>query len=85
MVDPEQVPAKATPAEPTFAWSRVAALLAGAAGFLLFAMTPGVPDAVDPSGEVVALSREGRLALEPQRKTLKPVNRKTSLEFGSTW
>ena len=48
---------------PRLAWRRIAALLTGIAGFGFFMFLPGLPDAVDPAGEVVSIGREGRLAL----------------------
>ncbi|MBT8137696.1 MAG: SLC13 family permease [Gammaproteobacteria bacterium] len=39
------------------------ALLLGIAGFTLFALLPGLPDAIDPSGETIVVTREAKLAL----------------------
>ena len=49
--------------KPPISWGRVLTLLAGVAGFLLFAVLPGLPDAIDPTGEVVSIDRNARLAL----------------------
>ena len=42
---------------------RLVALLAGIAGFLVFALMPELPVAVDPLGEPFELNKQARLAL----------------------
>jgi sodium-dependent dicarboxylate transporter 2/3/5 len=42
---------------------RLAAICAGIAGFVLWALMPALPDAVDPQGQTFVLSKEARLAI----------------------